>query len=131
MVPVAAPGHPLAVALENPPGAARDHVQLVLTDRSNLTKGIDMGVLAASTWRLADLGSKYMLLKAGIGWGNMPEPMVAHDIRAGRLVVLDMPDSVGGHYVMDAIYRTDTPPGPAGRWLIEYFRDQTNPETSE
>ena len=124
MIPVAAPNHPLATAAENPPGAGREHVQLVLTDRSPLTKGRDIAVVGTSTWRLADLSSKHMLLKAGIGWGNMPEPMIAEDLAAGRLVRLEMPDSIGGDYLMDAIYRTDTPPGPAGRWLIERFKEQ-------
>ncbi|QEL22027.1 LysR family transcriptional regulator [Bosea sp. F3-2] len=124
MIPVAAPGHPLASAENIPPGAGREHVQLVLTDRSDLTRGRDVAVVGTSTWRLADLSSKHMLLKAGIGWGNMPEPMIRDDLAAGRLIHLDMPDSIGGYYVMDAIYRTDTPPGPAGRWLIERFRGQ-------
>ncbi|MEV4935512.1 LysR family transcriptional regulator [Sphingobium sp. LMA1-1-1.1] len=124
MIPVAAPTHPLALAKENLPGAGREHVQLVLTDRSALTRGRDIAVVGTSTWRLADLSSKHMLLKAGIGWGNMPEPMIGDDIAAGRLVKLEMPDSIGGDYVMDAIYRTDTPPGPAGRWLIQRFKEQ-------
>jgi DNA-binding transcriptional LysR family regulator len=111
MIPVAAPHHPLAMAAENQPGTGREHVQLVLTDRSDLTRGRDIAVIGRNTWRLADLGSKHMLLKAGIGWGNMPEPMIREDLVAGRLVRLDMPDSIGGGYVMDAIYRTDTPPG--------------------
>lgn len=124
MIPVAAPAHPLALAEVNLPGAGREHVQLVLTDRSALTKGRDIAVVGTSTWRLADLSSKHMLLKAGIGWGNMPEPMILDDLAAGRLVRLDMPDSIGGDYVMDAIYRTDSPPGPAGRWLIQRFKQQ-------
>jgi DNA-binding transcriptional LysR family regulator len=124
MIPVAAPSHPLAMADENLPGAGREHVQLVLTDRSVLTKGRDIAVVGTSTWRLADLSSKHMLLKAGIGWGNMPEPMIAGDLAEGRLVRLEMPDSIGGDYVMDAIYRSDTPPGPAGRWLIQRFKEQ-------
>ncbi|MES1148716.1 MAG: LysR substrate-binding domain-containing protein, partial [Bradyrhizobium guangdongense] len=76
------------------------------------------------TWRLADLGSKHMLLKEGIGWGNMPAPMVEGDIKAGRLVQLDLPDTKGGIYSLEAIYRSDTPPGPAATWLIERFRSQ-------
>ena len=131
MVPVAAPEHPLVSADRRQPGAGREHVQLVLTDRSEFTKGRDMAVVGASTWRLADLGSKYMLLKAGIGWGNMPEPMIRDDLVAGRLVRLDMPDSIEGYYVMDAIYRTDTPPGPAGKWLIERFRFQAQCDEAE
>lgn len=128
LVPVAAPTHPLAMAKGNVPGAGREHVQLVLTDRSTLTQGRDMAVIGTSSWRLADLSSKHMLLKAGIGWGNMPVPMIEEDLATGRLVMLDMPDNISGDYVMDAIYRTDTPPGPAGAWLIERLRKQADQE---
>ena len=27
---------------------------------------------------------------------------------------------------MSAVYRTDTPPGPAGRWLIERLKQSTD-----
>ncbi|HEX7858484.1 MAG TPA: LysR family transcriptional regulator [Sphingobium sp.] len=128
LVPVASPDHPLAVAGSNEPGAGREHVQLVLTDRSPLTQGRDIAVIGTSTWRLADLSSKHMLLKTGIGWGNMPLPMVEEDLANGKLVMLDMPDNISGDYVMDAIYRTDTPPGPAGSWLIAHLRQQVDTE---
>jgi len=124
MIPVASPDHPLARAGRNPPGAGREHIQLVLTDRSPLTQGRDFAVVSSRTWRLADLGAKHILLKEGIGWGNMPVPMIAEDLAAGRLVQLDMPDSIGGDYVLEAIYRTDTPPGPAASWLINRFLGQ-------
>jgi DNA-binding transcriptional LysR family regulator len=123
-IPVAAPGHPLALAGRNSPGAGRDHLQLVLTDRSPLTQGQDHGVAGTRTWRLADLGSKHMLLKEGIGWGYMPEPMVRDDVEKGWLVPLDMPDYKSGSLRLHAIYRTDTPPGPAGSWLISRFEAQ-------
>jgi DNA-binding transcriptional LysR family regulator len=123
LIPVAAPDHPLARG-RNRPGAGREHIQLVLTDRSPLTGKIDFAVVSPRTWRLADLGSKYMLLKEGIGWGNMPAPMVDDDIKAGRLAQLDLPDTKGGVYSLEAIYRSDTPPGPAATWLIERFKSQ-------
>ena len=124
LIPVAAPDHPLARAGRNAPGAARDHIQLVLTDRSSLTQGQDLGVIGTQTWRLADLGSKHMLLKEGIGSGYMPEPMVREDIEGGRLVQLDIRESKDGFVRLYAIYRTDTPPGPAGSWLIARFESQ-------
>jgi DNA-binding transcriptional LysR family regulator len=124
MIPVAAPDHPLVRAGRNLPGAGREHIQLVLTDRSPLTQGRDFAVVSSRTWRLADLGAKHILLKEGIGWGNMPVPMIAEDLATGRLVQLDMPDSIGGDYVLEAIYRTDTPPGPAASWLIARFLGQ-------
>ncbi|MFT0520181.1 LysR family transcriptional regulator [Pseudomonas faucium] len=123
LIPVAAPNHPLAQAGSNPPGAGREHVQLVLSDRSPLTEGKDFAVIGTRTWRLADLGAKHMLLKEGVGWGNMPLPMVRDDLATGRLVRLALPDCEIGTYPFDAIYRTDTPPGPAAQWLIDHLRE--------
>jgi DNA-binding transcriptional LysR family regulator len=81
--------------------------------------GRDFGVVSLTTWRVGDIAAKHKLLLAGIGWGGMPEPMVRADIKSGKLVRLNLRDWRGGEYVMQAVHRTDTPPGPAGRWLIE------------
>ena len=120
LVAVAAPGHPLA-QMPGPIGAAvtRDHVQLVLSDRSDLTAGRDFGVLSVKSWRLADLGAKHALLLAGLGWGNMPKPMINDDLKRGRLVALDIETPVPLVYPFHAVHRRDTPPGPAASWLME------------
>jgi DNA-binding transcriptional LysR family regulator len=120
MLPVAAPGHPLALmqgAISM--AAARDHIQLVLTDRSQLTADRDFGVLAVKSWRLADLGAKHALLLAGMGWGNMPKPMVNEDLKRGRLVALKIETPGDLSYPLHTVYRSDTPPGPAAYWLME------------
>lgn len=124
MIPVAAATHPLARSGRKSPGEAQRHRQLVLTVRSSFTEGEDFGVYGAANWRLADLGAKHALLLAGSGWGFMPEPMVRDDIVARRLVHLELPDLTGGAYPLQAIYRTDTPPGPAAAWLIRRFVEQ-------
>jgi len=121
MIPVAAPDHPLAQLHPIPPGAGRGHIQLVLTDRSPLTAGRDFAVQSPRTWRLADLGAKHQLLRQGIGWGNMPLPMVEPDLIDGSLVRLAMPEAPGGAYRFCAIYRRDAPPGPAAAWLLDRF----------
>ena len=121
MVPVAAPDHPLGRMEAIAPGAGRDYTQLVLTDRSRFTEGRDFSVASPKTWRLADLGAKHALLREGIGWGNMPLPMIEADLVAGTLVRLAMPDHPGGTYRFSGIWRRDTPPGPAASWLIEQF----------
>jgi len=124
LVPVAAPSHPLAQARGAlSPRAVRDHVQLVLTDRSELTKDKEFGVISPRTWRLADLGAKHALLLAGVGWGSMPEAMVRDDLAAGRLVRLDIDAWEHVAYPLQAIHRTDMAPGPASRWLIERFKE--------
>lgn len=121
LVPVAAPGHPLA-RLDRPLTAeqVRDHVQLVLTDRSRLTEGQDHGVVAVRTWRLADLGAKHAMLLAGLGWGGMPRHMVADDLAAGRLMELDTTLAFKFPRVpMVVVTRADKALGPAGRWMAE------------
>jgi DNA-binding transcriptional LysR family regulator len=129
LIPVAAPDHPLARGrLE--PGAGRDHIQLVLTDRSPLTAGQDFSVVSDRTWRLADLGSKHQLLREGIGWGHMPVPLIEPDLIAGTLVRLDMPDHPGVAFTFNGLYRTDAPPGPAANWLLQRFDEARGNGTS-
>lgn len=132
MVPVAAPDHPLVRMDLIAPGAGRNYTQLVLTDRSRFTEGQDFSVSSPKTWRLADLGAKHALLREGIGWGNMPLPMIEGDLVAGTLVRLAMPDHSGGTYRFSGIWRRDTPPGPAASWLLDQFvglgRDDIEPD---
>ncbi|WP_022682322.1 LysR family transcriptional regulator [Sphingobium bisphenolivorans] len=121
MVPVAAPDHPLGRMDVIAPGAGRNYTQLVLTDRSRFTEGQDYSVSSPKTWRLADLGAKHALLREGIGWGNMPLPMIKPDLESGALLRLFMPDHIGGTYRFSAIWRRDAPPGPAASWLLGQF----------
>lgn len=124
LIPVAGPNHPLSsMASEEADAKARDHIQLVLTDRSRLTDGQDFQVMSAKSWRLADLGAKYMLLKAGIGWGSMPEDMVRDDIEAGHLRRLAITAWDNAIYRLQGIHRTDTPPGPAASWLLGKLKE--------
>jgi DNA-binding transcriptional LysR family regulator len=122
LVPVAARSHSLArhkgrIPLE----ALRDELQLVLTDRSALTQGKDFSVFSVKTWRLADLGARHELLRAGLGWGSMPRHMIEEDLAEGRLVKLDVrrPDGSSRLPRPAAVLarRKDKVLGPAGAWL--------------
>ena len=117
---VASPAHPLA-QIDGLVSRSRvqEHVQLVLTDRSELTKGEDFGVLGLQSWRLADLGAKHALLIEGLGWGGMPEPRIRDDVASGRLKRLNIEGLPDHTYQFSAIHRADAPPGPAGRWLLD------------
>ena len=126
LIPVAAPDHPLAKAIADgsiQPGMLREHLQLVLADRSTLTEGREFAVISPLTWRLGDLGAKHSLLKEGLGWGNMPREMIAGDLERGKLVELDLPEKPGDLYTLSALWRRDTKLGPATSWLIDAFRD--------
>lgn len=124
LVFVAATGHPLAsLGPRIPRRELAKHLQLVLTDRSDLMAGHDYGVVSPSTWRLADLSTKYAFIKDCVGWGGMPLHMVEQDIAGGTMVALDFDDMPRTGYVltMSAYHRPSEPPGPAGTWFIDHL----------
>ena len=129
MIMVAAHEHPLAMIKGVVPKLElAKHVQLVLTDRTELTAGREFGVMSPLTWRLGDLFAKHAFLLKGLGWGGMPLHAVQRDLHEGRLAKLsveDLPDE-GLILPMSAAYLTANPPGPAGRWLIERLRQCSN-----
>ncbi|HHY6931020.1 TPA: LysR family transcriptional regulator [Burkholderia ambifaria] len=126
MMTVAAASHPLASKHRLlRPADLEAHVQLVLTDRTTLTEGTTFGVFSPQIWRLADLGAKHAFLRAGFGWGHMPVAMVQDDLDSGKLVPLRL-EAFQPHtppIAMFAVFRKDTPPGPAGRWLLKRLGD--------
>jgi DNA-binding transcriptional LysR family regulator len=125
MIMVAARTHPLAKLTGIiPKSELSKHIQLVLTDRSELTQGREFGVMSPLTWRLSDLYAKHSFLLKGLGWGGMPVHAVKQDLKDKRLVKLrveDLPEQ-GLALPMFAVYLSAQPPGPAGRWLIERLR---------
>ncbi len=120
LVPVVAAGHPLAAA--HAPltrEVLEDQVQLVLTDRTQITAGFSGGVISHRVWRFADLAARLEYLLAGFGWCNMPLHMVERHIDAGRLTRLHLKDYDSLSLPMTIAYATKHPPGRAGRRLIE------------
>jgi DNA-binding transcriptional LysR family regulator len=125
MIMVAAREHPLAlIGGVIAKAELAKHVQLVLTDRSELTAGREFGVMSPLTWRLGDLFAKHAFLLKGLGWGGMPLHAVKQDLLEGRLVKLSIEDLPEASLIlpMSAVYLTAKPPGPAGRWLIERLK---------
>jgi DNA-binding transcriptional LysR family regulator len=122
---VAAIDHPLtSYKGKIPKEILGKHTQIVLTDRSELSSGREMGVMSPTTWRLADLFAKHHFLLNGLGWGGMPLHIVQKDLSEGRLAVLPIEDVPPGGLIlsMSAVWQTKTPPGPAGRWFIERLK---------
>ncbi len=128
LVMVASRSHPLASHKGTiPRSELAKHVQLVLTDRSTLSDGVEFAVMSSSAWRLADLFAKHAFLLNGLGWGGMPVHAVERDIDEGELMVLSIEDALPSGIIipMSAIYLTSAPPGPAGRWFIERLKHRT------
>ena len=132
VVSVVAADHPLAGHPRPSTAKLRKHIQLVLTDRSELTEGTDMGVLSTRTWRMADLSTKHSLLRSGFGWGNMPYHLVAEDLTAGRLKQIHPEEWLEELRIPQyVIFRTAEPPGPAGQWLVDRLERSCGRSESE
>ncbi len=131
LVTVAARDHPLAAFGRRrvPRQDLARHIQLVLTDRSELMAGKDFGVVSPLTWRLADLSTKLAFLRDGVGYGSMPLHLVQDDISAGALVVLDigLTPRTGIVLTMSAVHLASTPPGPAAKWFADYMGARCKP----
>ncbi len=84
----------------------------------------DQGVLSARTWRIADLPTKRALIGAGLGWGNLPEHMVAGDIEAGELVRIRPEGWSDDEHTLTlhAVHRPDVRLGEAHRWMLVNLR---------
>ena len=120
LVPVAARTHRLAsihgrIAIAE----VSAETQIVLSERGAGTSP-DQGVLALQTWRVVDLTTKRELILGGLGWGNLPEPLVRDDLKSGALVRLEFEAwSDEEHRLPLALV---FPPGirkrPIVRWLV-------------
>jgi DNA-binding transcriptional LysR family regulator len=126
-IKVVSPQHPLATYREPiPMSALVEHIQLVHADHSNVWRAGRLGLLSPRIWRLCDLAAKHHFLRAGFGFGIMPLHMVQADLANGALVEIHVEDDPPeGHAIpMSAVYLTDTPLGPAGRWFIDRLKKE-------
>ncbi|HEX4448938.1 MAG TPA: LysR family transcriptional regulator, partial [Polyangiaceae bacterium] len=99
MLYVAASGHPLAQHRGAIPAeVVRDHVQIVLADRSRLSENYEINIHSERRWRVLDLATKHEMLRAGLGWGGMPMHVVAEDLAGKRLVQLELEQAESSLY---------------------------------
>jgi DNA-binding transcriptional LysR family regulator len=124
---VVAPQHPLAsYGAPIPAAILAKHVQLVHADPSDLSRPGGFGLLSPRVWRLSHLGAKLAFLRAGLGFCLMPLHMIEADLAGGALIQITGESAPPeGHVIaMSAVYRTDSPPGPAGRWFIDRLKQE-------
>jgi DNA-binding transcriptional LysR family regulator len=124
---VVSPQHPLAThGVPIPAAILSEHIQLVHADPSDLSRPGGFGLLSPKVWRLSHLGAKLAFLRAGLGFGLMPLHMIEADLGSGALIQITGESAPPeGHVIaMSAVYLTDSPPGPAGRWFIDRLKQE-------
>jgi DNA-binding transcriptional LysR family regulator len=130
---VVSPQHPLASHRSPIPAAIlSEHIQLVHADPADLARPGGFGLLSPKVWRLSDLGAKLAFLRAGLGFGLMPLHIIEQDLASGALIQItgESAPSEGHVIAMSAVYRTDSPPGPAGRWFIDRLKEEAAPRVN-
>jgi len=125
MLVVVSPRHPLATARAPIPTAVlAKHVQLLHTDISDSAQARELGLLSPKVWRLGNLRAKHVFLRAGFGFGLMPLHVVDPDLASGELVQIRVEEAPPESHLLSVFYRTDSPPGPAGRWFIDRLKQE-------
>lgn len=120
LVPVVGAEHPLA----REPGplarsAVSDHIQIVISQRVTPSPTSE-GVLSRTTWRVADASTKLALIRAGLGWGNLPLAQVKRHLDDGSLRRLEL-DEWGPQpwrVPLWSVVAAGSPLGTAGQWLL-------------
>ncbi|MDB4986714.1 MAG: transcriptional regulator, LysR family [Myxococcaceae bacterium] len=92
ILPVARYDHPLAQAgAPVPEQLLKQHAQVLLRDSARNDPRHHLNVLEGGLhWSVTDLISKLEIIQAGMGWGGLPEHIVARHIAAGTLVELQV-----------------------------------------
>jgi len=121
---VVAAQHPLATHRGKIPlTTLAEHIRITHIDLSDIS-GSQTLLEIPRVWRLSHLGAKLAFLRAGFGFGGMPLHAIEADLASGALVEITTDDAPPGGRLIEmwAVYRTDSPPGPAGRWFIERLK---------
>jgi DNA-binding transcriptional LysR family regulator len=106
-----------------------EHIQISHIDPCDLSLSFGPVVQYPKIWRLSHVGAKLAFLRAGFGFGAMPLPSIEADLASGALVEITTEDTPRGGRLIEmwAVYRTDSPPGPAGRWFIDCLKQVQAP----
>jgi DNA-binding transcriptional LysR family regulator len=126
VVPVVAPGFlrfPISKSIT--PEQMRDYVQCVIRDSARGTATRDYFLVeGAHSWTVSDQLMKKELILQGMGWGHMPDYLIADELRSGQLL------SIAGRYFqgvqgdMVAARLRDVPHGPIAERLWNFIASQ-------
>jgi DNA-binding transcriptional LysR family regulator len=131
---VVAAQHPLATHRgQIPLSILAEHIQIRHIDVSDVSGSYELRLKVPRVWRLSHLGAKLAFLRAGFGFGAMPRHAIEADLASGALVEITTEDAPSGGRLIEmwAVYRTDSPPGPAGRWFIEHLKQAQVPPAQQ
>jgi DNA-binding transcriptional LysR family regulator len=119
--PVARHDHPLATCgTPIPPALLRAHPQIVLRDSTHDPASPSLNVLEGGLrWSVTDVTAKRDVILAGMGWGGLPEHVVADALASRELVRLQVPEFEVDVMELFVMRRRDRPHGVVAQALWE------------
>jgi DNA-binding transcriptional LysR family regulator len=96
----------------------RQHAQIVLRDSAHGEASASLNVLAGGLrWSVTDVAAKKEIIAAGMGWGGLPEHVVAGELARGAFVALDVPEFEADSMELFAVRRRDRARGVVAQAL--------------
>jgi DNA-binding transcriptional LysR family regulator len=127
LIPVAAPTMPGLIDGILPPERLREAVQCVIRDTARHSPPRDYYLVeGARQVTVSDQLMKKEVILQGMGWGHMPEFLVAAELREGRLTPLAGAHLRGGSVELVAARRRDRPHGPVAQRLWRYLGERVD-----
>jgi DNA-binding transcriptional LysR family regulator len=107
------------------PEQMRDQVQCVIRDtaRHSVPRSYFL-IEGARQWTVSDQLMKKELILRRMGWGHMPDFLIAQELRDGRLVPLTGRHFAGGRAEIVAARQRARPHGPIAQRLWSYVAEQ-------
>jgi DNA-binding transcriptional LysR family regulator len=126
LIPVVAPGFlPFPMTDSITPEQMRDHVQCVIRDTARHSAPRDYFLVeGAHNWTVSDQLMKKEIILQGMGWGHMPDFLIAPELRDGRLIAITGRHLRGGRAEIVAARAREKPHGPVARRLWQHIEQQ-------
>jgi DNA-binding transcriptional LysR family regulator len=126
IIPVAAPNFlPFPISDRITPEQMRNLVQCIIRDTARHSAPRDYYLIeGARSWTVNDQLMKKQTILQGMGWGHMPEFLIADELRDGRLLSIAGRHLRGGGGEIVAARRRDRPHGPVANRLWQYIEEQ-------
>lgn len=129
IVPVARADHPLARARRPDPKLLRSYPQVILRDSALGEISTSLNVLIGGLrWTVTDVHAKKELIAAGLGWGGLPEHLVAAEVESGSLAALEVPEFEASAMELFAARRRDRPHGSVAQALWQGLASKSTAE---
>jgi DNA-binding transcriptional LysR family regulator len=126
VIPVVAPrflGFPVSKSIT--PKQMRPYVQCIIRDTARAPDQQSYYLIdGARTWTVADQLMKRELILQGMGWGHLPDYLIADDLKKGRLLSIAGKHFKGGKVQLVAARRAGIPHGPVAERLWRFIEEQ-------